>query len=235
MSKKQTTALLLALGVSLSAVSAHAGGPTYYLAPPARYDHPYKGDLTVMVVGDQASVRRMCYDVTFEPEVGAVACSRFNDSYTWCDIFIADGATLKQTGWPRSLIMRHEIAHCNGWGADHEGALPWQEWAEMSPAMKPGPDAYAACAELAEYTNRKERVTWERCLAKEQEKGRAAQQANPFANLAWDKIIGEAVQKACGDPKTYSKHRADCDALPNPPHPPAPARPRPLSEILFGR
>ena len=81
----QTTALLLALGVSLSAVSAHAGGPTYYLAPPARYDHPYKGDLTVMGVGDQASVRRMCYDVRargrrgrlLAPTLGRVARTSF--------------------------------------------------------------------------------------------------------------------------------------------------------------
>lgn len=77
----------------------------HLLPRPAGQVRPsYKGNLTVMVVGDQASVRRMCYDVTFQPEVGAVACSRFNASHTWCDIFIADAATLKQTGWPRSLI-----------------------------------------------------------------------------------------------------------------------------------
>lgn len=29
------------------------------------------------------------------------------------------------------------------------------------------PDAYTACAELAEYVSRKERLEWERCLAKE--------------------------------------------------------------------
>ena len=29
------------------------------------------------------------------------------------------------------------------------------------------PDAYGACAELAEYVSRKERREWERCLAKE--------------------------------------------------------------------
>jgi hypothetical protein len=29
------------------------------------------------------------------------------------------------------------------------------------------PDAYAACCELAEFVSRKERLAWERCLAKE--------------------------------------------------------------------
>lgn len=37
------------------------------------------------------------------------------------------------------------------------------------------PDAYAGCSELAEYVTRKERLEWERCLAKEDRaiKGRA--------------------------------------------------------------
>jgi hypothetical protein len=37
------------------------------------------------------------------------------------------------------------------------------------------PDAYTACSELAEYVSRKERLEWERCLAKEDRaiKGRA--------------------------------------------------------------
>jgi hypothetical protein len=37
-------------------------------------------------------------------------------------------------------------------------------------------EVYEACAELAEYVNRKERLAWERCLAKEHQrriKGRA--------------------------------------------------------------
>jgi hypothetical protein len=45
------------------------------------------------------------------------------------------------------LVKRHEMAHCNGWPADHHGALPYVEWAEVpdkpataNPAKQDPPD-----------------------------------------------------------------------------------------------
>jgi hypothetical protein len=78
------------------------------LAPPASYDHPYRGPVVQMVM-PLASARRLC------GQRGAVA-----DACSWtkngrCYIVIPRGGPVKSL----KSYRRHEIAHCNGWPAHH--------------------------------------------------------------------------------------------------------------------
>jgi len=40
---------------------------------------------------------------------------------------------MRSRNWTTGLLLRHEIGHCNGWGADHEGergiSWPTVHWA----------------------------------------------------------------------------------------------------------
>jgi hypothetical protein len=95
----------------------------HYEAPPAEYDHPFMGRLRVIIVDDLKTLENRCHYSLIVP---VVACARpravfgeqvekgmdcvivrFND-----DIIVKDGGTV-------NVVMRHELAHCNGWPADH--------------------------------------------------------------------------------------------------------------------
>jgi hypothetical protein len=39
-----------------------------------------------------------------------------------CAIVMAPDDVITKAGFPPALVLRHEIAHCNGWPADHRGA-----------------------------------------------------------------------------------------------------------------
>jgi hypothetical protein len=86
--------------------------PAHYaarIAPPARYDHPYNGQVVERVV-PEAEVRSLC--MSMGADVGGVACSWQNNGV--CHIVIPnDGAASV------AAFRQHEIAHCNGWPANH--------------------------------------------------------------------------------------------------------------------
>jgi hypothetical protein len=126
----KTRCLLLALGVSLAAVvSANAEAPKkFQIMPPVEYDHPYTGELTLRRAKSQAEIRSICPTVSFNLGV-ATACSirRANS----CMIAMAPDDEIRKTGMTPEIVLRHETAHCNGWGPDHKGARVWQiDWAE---------------------------------------------------------------------------------------------------------
>jgi hypothetical protein len=77
---------------------------------------PYEGTLTIWrgIRADQ--LRDYCR------EVSKVACSSRpkQPPYTRCDLFISESA-LTAKGFSLAFILRHELAHCNGWGQDHAG------------------------------------------------------------------------------------------------------------------
>jgi hypothetical protein len=90
------------------------------LDPPAQYDHPFNGDLTI-IIASMAHVKEMC--PPFQPGVPPVGCSTQDSKpATWCRITIAREEDTKAVGWDFKTILRHERAHCNGWPADHPGA-----------------------------------------------------------------------------------------------------------------
>jgi hypothetical protein len=109
---------------STSAAAAAAGER---LLPPKEFDHPFAGELIVFTARDQDEVRAMCPRTQFPP-LGALGCAP-NIGPGRCRIVLAPDADIIKAGHPPELVKRHEIAHCNGWPADHRGALPYEEWA----------------------------------------------------------------------------------------------------------
>jgi hypothetical protein len=79
------------------------------LKPPEQYDHPYPGrvDERVMPV---AEVRALCRSVGASGDF--VACAWLSNGV--CHIVLPNDESA-----PVSTYRRHEIAHCNGWPADH--------------------------------------------------------------------------------------------------------------------
>jgi hypothetical protein len=75
----------------------------YILPPPARYDHAYHGRLTV-INADGATLNVICR----RPAIACSVVSRHN-----CLIVMP-----RITNYRRQ-IYRHELAHCNGWPANH--------------------------------------------------------------------------------------------------------------------
>ena len=85
--------------------------PAHYAArlePPAQYNHPYNGRVIERVV-PEAEVRTVCISMGAD---GGVACSW--QSAGTCYIVLPDDEPL-----PVSTYRQHEIAHCNGWPANH--------------------------------------------------------------------------------------------------------------------
>lgn len=112
------------LGVLLSILlicgSAQAGinDPTWN--PPARFDFPYKGELTVKRL-PQADVVEACrvlfslYDVQATASLNQRGCSVITSKNS-C-LVVTVNKTFK--GATPESILRHEEGHCNGWPASH--------------------------------------------------------------------------------------------------------------------
>jgi hypothetical protein len=79
------------------------------LEPPAQYNHPYNGQVVERVL-PETEVRSVCMSMGLD--LLTVACSwRSNGA---CYIVLpSDGQVSVST------YRRHEIAHCNGWPANH--------------------------------------------------------------------------------------------------------------------
>ena len=86
--------------------------PAHYAArlePPARYDHPYNGQIDERVM-PEAQVRSVCMSMGLD--LLTVACSWVSSGT--CYIVLPNDEQA-----PVATYSRHEIAHCNGWPADH--------------------------------------------------------------------------------------------------------------------
>jgi hypothetical protein len=96
---------------------AHKAQYSTKLEPPAQYDHPYDGpvDERVMPV---AEVHELCtslgasHSSADASAPGGVACAWVSDGT--CYIILPDDEQA-----PVAIYRRHEIAHCNGWPANH--------------------------------------------------------------------------------------------------------------------
>lgn len=88
--------------------------------PPAWYDHPYSGELTVIQL-PQPDVVVACRELLRGlPNVRVTpkqrGCARTYDNRARCVVILIDRTF--ETSRPR-VVLRHEIGHCNGWGSDH--------------------------------------------------------------------------------------------------------------------
>jgi hypothetical protein len=79
------------------------------LEPPVQYNHPYDGPVVERVM-PVAEVRALCTSVGASGPF--VACAWV--SHGVCHIVLPNDEPA-----PVSTYRRHEIAHCNGWPANH--------------------------------------------------------------------------------------------------------------------
>lgn len=84
------------------------------LNAPDRFNHPYQGKLTIHRV-DRSNVWRECSEGgRHYVRTDAAGCAFPGDGSS-CTIFLAK----RTRRAPLDAILLHEIAHCNGWPADH--------------------------------------------------------------------------------------------------------------------
>lgn len=95
--------------------------------PPPEYDKPYNGRLLVIDVETTAEFTGLCgIDPAFIYIASACAgigltAKKFGQNVD-CVIVLAPETIFARIGATRTLALRHELAHCNGWPADHPGA-----------------------------------------------------------------------------------------------------------------
>jgi hypothetical protein len=84
--------------------------------PPAIYDHAYRGALTVRQ-GSLAQVEHYCHTMHgIVSPYHALGCSKVDPHSCFLMIPRVEGPV---TASIQAQIRRHELAHCNGWPADH--------------------------------------------------------------------------------------------------------------------
>jgi hypothetical protein len=111
-----TTGILFAIPLC----AAHAADTTTqwqqwiaYLTPPPEYDRPYKGEL-IEIRADRERMDALCPKGPLGWSTNGCALG----DRTRCVIVIATDDLLPW--WrPYREVRRHEIAHCNGWPANH--------------------------------------------------------------------------------------------------------------------
>ena len=114
--------VLACLLVLASASSALAGKEDAEWNPPARYDHPYSGELTVRYLTPEQvfpECARMLAEVNGSDRgtyPGMRGCSVRTEKGTKCSVVVVDRTWKKATP---EAILRHEIGHCNGWPFEH--------------------------------------------------------------------------------------------------------------------
>ena len=91
--------------------------PSLRVLPPAEYDHPYRGKLTIERSTSQEYIRSKCGPTIFPYHLG---CAFLQP--TGCFILMADDATIRKHGWTTEIVRRHEESHCGGWPSHHPGA-----------------------------------------------------------------------------------------------------------------
>ena len=83
------------------------------ILPPPEFDHVFKGELTVKR-GTQNDLRSACPN-SFDPSRPALGCAKRLLDGQICVVYILNDIGLQMTGWDYEIVLRHEVAHCNGW------------------------------------------------------------------------------------------------------------------------
>lgn len=85
--------------------------------PPAEFDKPYEGQLMIEHARSESEVREKCPGGNFTGP--ALACARVHRYAPMCIIVKVSDDVIRAYGYDPALVMRHEIAHCVGWPANH--------------------------------------------------------------------------------------------------------------------
>lgn len=105
----------LVAGFLLVAYAQPEPGQFIVQEPPARYRGPYNGKLIVHRT-DPATVSDKCF--------GGLACAYMHELPGKCTVWMPNVGSTHPRGQDISIsafgqIMRHELAHCNGWPPSH--------------------------------------------------------------------------------------------------------------------
>jgi len=81
----------------------------------------------ILTVSQFAAARafygRLLYEVRDAcktPLLPGLGCAHLNDG--WCIITLPRTPVLKSAGYTANVVIRHEMAHCNGWPREHPNA-----------------------------------------------------------------------------------------------------------------
>jgi hypothetical protein len=83
--------------------------------PPVEYDNPYRGTWIVVRLPTIEAVKSAC-----NKNRDVLACGGLVGNV--CLIHMVSDKVLQSRELTYAMVLRHEIGHCNGWGADHAGA-----------------------------------------------------------------------------------------------------------------
>lgn len=93
-----------------------------YIEPPELFTSPYAGKLKILRDQPKSTLKAVCP----RDSLGLipVACASWApiSEPPRCTIWLAPDEVVRARGWPITLVLRHELAHCNGWPANHLGA-----------------------------------------------------------------------------------------------------------------
>jgi hypothetical protein len=105
--------------VKLPAISQTTAQPRMLALPPPQYDIPYTGNLTILRYATMEDFHTVCGKLD-----DAVACMKrpagTNGRLNNCIIHIGPDRLFTSMGHNFASVLRHELGHCNGWGANHE-------------------------------------------------------------------------------------------------------------------
>ena len=107
--------------------------------PPTEYDHDYNGDL-IVIRSTRAAIAEICHSPLTGDRSMTIGCAKITD-YNKCTVWIATDEQLR--GFNYSLVLRHEVAHCNGWKHDEHGKTitpqviqrKLEEWCDNDPYL----------------------------------------------------------------------------------------------------
>jgi hypothetical protein len=103
--------------------------------PPQEYDHPFTGILMIQRLSlDEISKiclakHRTGCSLVLNTDNGVYLNNRTGNR-TACIAIVANDAGLQAEHMQFSGVLRHEIAHCNGWPGDHPGMESKYKWVE---------------------------------------------------------------------------------------------------------
>jgi hypothetical protein len=117
----------LALSTCVSEARADCAVQLHSWDPPAEYYKPYWGTLIIrrlpqkQVAEECAAIKKQLGKYSGKITECQRGCAYWQDRSVSCTIIMIDKPFL---GTHPEAVYRHEIAHCNGWPADHPGSWP---------------------------------------------------------------------------------------------------------------
>jgi hypothetical protein len=90
--------------------------------PPVEYDHAATDAVEIVDMSTEKELREVCHLTEAYRGANVVGCAAPKGQLAPDRCIIYLGPRPSWAGLTRNIVIRHEIAHCNLWPADHPGA-----------------------------------------------------------------------------------------------------------------